>query len=216
MNIFVTYNQELFLIPIIIFGVLHIRAEYRNSIKQITVFKPLTVLFAIGVGLAGYSDLSTLYKPLIIAGLTASLFGDIMLMRPLNKFIFGLIGFFSAHILYAAAFMSANGFQGLNLDLIPYVLLGSILFLYLRPSLGRMKIPVLLYIGVIILMTWQAEILWQTMGTQKAGLALLGAILFCISDAVLSIRRFKVDFKLSQFLVLGTYYPAQILIAFSV
>jgi len=216
MNIFGTYNQEIFFIPVIVFGILHIRAEYRNSVKQIMILKPLTVMCIIGIGISGNSDLSPLYKPLIITGLFASLIGDVMLMRSLNKFLFGLIGFFFAHVLYSTAFMSVNDFQGINLDLIPYILLGSIFFLFLRPTLGNMKIPVLLYIGVIILMIWQAEILWQTMGTQKVGLAFPGAILFCISDAVLSIRRFKVDFKLSQFLVLGTYYPAQILIAFSV
>ena len=45
--------------------------------------------------------------------------------------------------------------------------------------------------------------------------AACGAILFLISDALLAWNRFRMKFKSSQFLILGTYYVAQCALAMS-
>ncbi len=162
------------------------------------------------------SDTISLYKVLIICGLIFSLVGDVMLMRPINKFAFGLIAFFITHLFYVYAFGSVEGFQDLQVGWVILFVGGFVLFYHLSRSLHRLKIPVFFYITVISLMTWQAGELWMSVGTSKATFAFVGAILFCISDSILSISRFKVNFKLSQAIILGTYYPAQLFIALSV
>ena len=45
--------------------------------------------------------------------------------------------------------------------------------------------------------------------------AACGAILFLISDAMLAWNRFRMKFKSTQFLILGTYYVAQWVLAMS-
>lgn len=216
MNILAIYHRELLLIPILIFGVLHIRAEYRNSIAQIMVFKPLTVLLIVGTALFTLNEISSVYQLFIILGLSFSLIGDIMLMRPINKFILGLIAFFIGHLLYTTAFISVEGFHTFRLAWALLFLAGLGLFIYLFPSIRKLRIPVAVYIAAISCMVWQAGGLWTSIWTTKAGIAFLGAILFCLSDMVLSVSRFKKQFVLSQAVILSTYYSAQTLIAFSI
>lgn len=45
--------------------------------------------------------------------------------------------------------------------------------------------------------------------------AACGAILFLISDALLAWNRFRMKFKSAQFLIMGTYYVAQWVLAMS-
>ena len=45
--------------------------------------------------------------------------------------------------------------------------------------------------------------------------AACGAILFLISDALLAWNRFRMKFKSTQFLIMGTYYVAQWALAMS-
>ena len=45
--------------------------------------------------------------------------------------------------------------------------------------------------------------------------AVCGAILFLISDALLAWNRFRMKFKVAQFLINGTYYVAQWALAMS-
>ncbi len=216
MNILATYHRELLLIPVLIFGVLHIRAEYKNSILQIMVFKPLTVLLIIGIALFSLKNISSYYQLFIILGLSFSLVGDVMLMRPINKFIFGLIAFFIGHLFYTSAFVSVEGFQSFHLIGVLLFVMGLTLFIYLFPAIRKLRIPVAVYIVIISLMVWQAGGVWASLSTMKTGFAFLGAVLFCVSDMVLSVSRFRKPFILSQVIILSTYYSAQTLLAFSI
>ena len=65
-------------------------------------------------------------------------------------------------------------------------------------------------------MGWQALAQWLTLGTGWALCALLGAALFTVSDSALALDRFRGAFARAPLAVLGTYYPAQWLIALSV
>ena len=79
----------------------------------------------------------------------------------------------------------------------------------------------LLYIAVILLMTWLAytrllQASGQTAGQVAQGGALpacIGAVLFVISDAVLALNRFRGSFRAAPLLNLSTYFAAQALIA---
>jgi uncharacterized membrane protein YhhN len=79
-----------------------------------------------------------------------------------------------------------------------------------------MRVPVIIYMIAILLMAWQAAGRW--IETPQIGplLAFAGASLFVISDTVLALNRFRRPFKLARVLTMGTYYPAQMLIALSI
>jgi uncharacterized membrane protein YhhN len=193
---------------------LHIRAEYRGTRQQVYMFKPLTMGLIWLIAVLGEAT-SPLYRAMILTGLLFSTAGDVFLMMPSDRFVAGLAAFLMAHLFYSIAFaseMSAPRGWPLIL-LVPY---GIAIYILLLPSLGRLKWPVLLYVGGILTMAWLAWERWGETGQSGALLASIGALLFVLSDTVLAINRFRGAFKLARALNLTTYFAAQCLIASSV
>lgn len=197
-------------------GAFHVRAEYRGPRNQVYLFKPLTTILILLIAVQASTPELALYKYAIIAGLVCSLAGDIFLMLPSDQFIPGLASFLVGHLFYIAAFTSGTGF-GFSLWLLaPFVIFGVVIFRVLSPHLGKMKLPVVAYMAVILVMAWQA---WERLGQtgQIAALsASVGAVLFVVSDSALALDRFRGRFKSARALTLSTYYAAQWLLAFSV
>ena len=161
-------------------------------------------------------DVQPPYKMFILAGLLASLAGDIVLMLREKWFAAGLGCFLLAHGFYILAFKPAPGQAASSGTLLPFLIFGFLMFRTLAPNLGRLKLPVFVYIAAITVMVWFAASRFIDLGGWKTLSALAGAILFLASDSVLAYARFIKDFRLAQLCVLGTYFPAQLLIALSV
>jgi uncharacterized membrane protein YhhN len=192
-----------------------IRANYSRQLKQIYVFKPLTTVLIISIAVLGLEPPSLSYKLAIVAGLIFSLAGDIFLMLPSDRFVSALISFLIAHLLYIFAFSTVGGFYASIWSLLPFLLFGVSFMILMWPDLGSMKIPALIYALAIVIMAWQAFGNWHLTGQLPAFLAFIGALLFVISDSVLTLNRFKISFQLAQAIILSTYYAAQWLIALS-
>jgi uncharacterized membrane protein YhhN len=200
---------------VILSASLHIRAEYHGPQYHVYLFKPLTMVFILLIAVqAGWPAFSR-YKVAIIAGLVFSLAGDVFLMLPSDRFVAGLVSFLIAHLFYIAAFTSGMGFS-FSWRALPCVIYGVLIFSILAPHLGEMKLPVVVYMVVILVMAWQAWERWCQTGQSGALLAFLGAVLFLISDSALAINRFRGQYKSAQALILSTYFAAQWLIARSV
>lgn len=199
---------------VVVSASIHIRAEYRGPRQQIYIFKPLTMLLIGLIAILGQGAPS-FYKNMIIIGLVFSIMGDIFLMLPTDRFVAGLVSFLIAHLFYIGAFVAGiDAFRWW--PLIPFALFGIAIYIYLAPALGKLKLPVLLYVGVIMVMAWVAWELWIQTGQSGALLAAFGAMLFVVSDAILAINRFRAPFKSARLLNLTTYFAAQWLIAGSV
>jgi uncharacterized membrane protein YhhN len=194
---------------------LHLRAEYLGPRYQVYVFKPLTMVFILLIALQARWPGFSRYKVAIVAGLVFSLAGDVFLMLPSDRFIAGLVSFLVAHLFYIAAFTSGTGF-GLSWRALPCAIYGFLMFSILLPHLGKMKLPVAVYMVVILVMAWQAWERWHQTGQSAALLAFLGAVLFVISDSALAVNRFRGQYSSAQALILSTYFAAQWLIARSV
>ncbi|WP_119067739.1 lysoplasmalogenase [Aggregatilinea lenta] len=193
-----------------------ILAQYRESARLEYVFKPLTTTLIIIVALVGGEGFFTSrYQTFILLGLAASLAGDVLLMFP-TRFAQGLAAFLTAHLLYIAAFTLAGTGRASLWYAVPFVVYGAIILWRLWPSLGPMKIPVLTYVGVILIMAWQAANRWLETRDAAGALALFGAYLFVASDSVLAVDRFRGPIKHAPFWVLSTYFAAQLLIALSI
>jgi uncharacterized membrane protein YhhN len=193
---------------------IHIRAEYRGPRQHVYIFKPLTMVFIWLIAILGQATMP-FYKYMIVAGLIFSLAGDVFLMLPSDRFVAGLVAFLIAQLFYIAAFASEIS-KLIWWPLIPLVVYGAVIYTILAPSLGKMKLPVLIYIVAILVMTWLAWERWSQTGQSGALLASVGAVLFVISDTILAINRFRGAFKLYRVLNLTTYFAAQWLIASSV
>jgi len=199
---------------VIVSAFIHIRAEYRGPQQHIYIFKPLTMVFIWLIAMLGQAAVP-FYKYMIITGLVFSLAGDVFLMLPSDRFVAGLVAFLIAHLFYSAAFASEISALIWG-PLIPLVIFGIVIYLILAPSLGNLKVPVLIYVVVILTMAWLAWVRLIQTGHMGALLASVGAFLFIISDTILAIDRFRGAFKLARALNLTTYFAAQLLIAGSI
>ena len=170
---------------------LHITAEYKGNHRRVYIFKPLTTSLILLIVVQTTSPISVAYKYVILAGLLFSLAGDVFLMLPSDKFVAGLVSFLVAHILYIVAFTLFAGFYTSLIGLLPFVIYGGIMYRLLSPYLGQMKLPVIIYMVVIMLMAWQAMGQWLQSEYSGAFLAFVGAILFVVSDSALALNRFK-------------------------
>ena len=204
-----------FFFPLLLFFIIYLLFIFFDYTSIHKWMKPLLIpslLFFYLINLQGKPQLK------IIAALLLSAAGDTLLMfdGP-NFFIFGLVAFLFAHILYILIFKSFLKSLAIN----RFVLLCSFLVVlyyvsfisFLWPGLGKMKIPVLVYASAISMMLWLSFQVFQKFG--KAALhILLGSLFFVFSDSLLSIQLFQTDFFRAHFFVMLTYLLAQFLLVY--
>jgi uncharacterized membrane protein YhhN len=206
-----------------------------RNVRWVSVWKPLSTLLVILVAALAFTHpgaYDPLYAALVLVGLVFSLAGDVLLIFSSSRaFMAGLVAFLCAHLAYIAAFVHLRtaGMLGLppqgNLgaEVISAAVIALVtggIYFYLKPRLGKMRMPVILYIVVISVMVHRVLAVAfaypdrQVMG----GLIVAGALLFYLSDAILAIDRFRKDGKMlhGHLWNLSSYYAGQLLIALSV
>ncbi|MCP4667779.1 MAG: lysoplasmalogenase [Deltaproteobacteria bacterium] len=197
-------------------AILHIWAEYHGPPLQIYVFKPLTMVFILIIALTKAKEGLSFYAYAVIAGLVCSMTGDLFLMLPTDRFVAGLVSFLIAHLFYIAAFTYGRPIRFTLWPPVLFALYGVFIYVILHPYLGDMKIPVFVYVLVIMIMGWRAWERWAHTHMKTALLAFFGAMLFIISDSILALNKFREHFEMARALSLSTYFSAQWLIALSV
>lgn len=173
------------------------------------------MIFIILIALQSNFPASSFYRYAIIAGLLFSLAGDIFLMLPRDRFIPGLVSFLIAHLFYIAAFWFEGGRALSAWSVIPFLIYGGLMLSTLWRDLGKMRLPVMIYMLAILMMGWTAASRLLVTGERGSMLAFTGALLFIASDSMLAIDRFRGRFKGAQAYILTTYFAAQWLIALS-
>lgn len=194
-------------------------AEKRSHTSLILTFKiPLSVLFVGTAVIQQHPDQS--YYQLVLGGLVCGLTGDVCLASKGKKaFRVGLVVFLIGHLLYVIAFAGLTRISDWVTPghlVIAAVSLG--VFLWLRPNLGTMIMPVALYVVVISIMVAGAWVAFLNPDLQRNGAIalLLGSILFYVSDVLVARDRFVVKAFVNRLFGLPLYYSGQFLIAFSV
>ena len=139
-------------------------------------------------------------QPFVI-GLVLSFFGDLFLLFEWG-FLLGLGSFLMAHVFYIISFKNKVQHQIWKFWPIILSLYAAILLVFLYPYLNEMKIPVAIYAVVICTMMYSA------IKTNNRNL-IIGALLFVISDTLLSVNLFVQSFLILNFLVMITYILAQ-------
>ncbi|MSP13451.1 MAG: lysoplasmalogenase [Chloroflexi bacterium] len=151
--------------------------------------------------------------------LVCSLAGDIFLMLPTEKFIYGLVTFLLAHLAYLAGLNpSPPPLTVISLMLVMLVTLVAT-WLYRRIAAGlqrsgliKLRLPVLVYSCVISLMLLSAlvTLIRPEWDRNAAFLICLGALLFFASDSLLAWNRFVAPLPHGKLLVIITYHLGQI------
>ena len=187
----------------------------------INLFKPLPTILIISICLLSLfrPDANISYTAIILAGLIFSLGGDIVLILPLTRALFmGLLFFILTHLIYGLGFTWFNGFFWQDtFSAVIIVALSTIIYVYLYPSLGKMKLAVAFYVLIISFMVWRAiSVIFGTAFTPaQAGLIISGAILFYMADTLEAFYRFKNQIVRLRAVYLSFYYAGQLLIALS-
>jgi uncharacterized membrane protein YhhN len=197
-------------------AILTILAAYYGPQRIHYLFKPLTLIFIILIALQSKFPTSSFYRYTIIAGLLFSLGGDVFLMLPRDRFIPGLVSFLIAHLFYIASFTFEGERAPSIWAIVPFLIYGSLMLDVLWRYLGKMRLPVMIYMLAILMMGWTAASRLIMTGQRGSMLAFTGALLFIASDSMLAIDRFKGRFKGAQAYILTTYFAAQWLIALSI
>ncbi len=207
--------MNIFIIAILVSASLYIFFDFVKKQTLGYIFKPTTTLLIIILAIIQPAG-SDYYRYFIIAGLTFSLIGDISLMLPSDKFVLGLGAFLVALIFYILAFSSGFGPYFEIWYLIPVAIYAIIFLWFVLPKTGKMKLPVLIYVLVLIVFMWQATGMYYYLSQSSALYVFAGAILFVISDSILAYDRFVKTFRLSSAIIHLTYWCAQILLALSI
>ena len=200
--------------------VLVLAAEFWHWTRLNFAVKP-----AIALVLLAFLCLSTTLKgrfhQRLFTGLVFALTGDTLLMLcndyP-SYFLYGLIAFLICHVFYISAFyldfLSAKELdkKGARIAIGSCAVVFTVFYLYLRPYLPLLKLPVLVCIFTGALMVMMAAFRNQRVNTFSFRLILCGAVCFMISDAVLAGNRFVAHFSGADLIVMFSYMLAQYLI----
>ena len=155
-----------------------------HSTLKLVIKTASTALLAVWAALVGGPIL-------LVAGLALSSLGDFFLgLGDDNKWLLpGMGAFFSAHVAYIALFLGLPHADPTLLVLaaqIALVITGFVFVRWLWPSLADMRWPVFAYAIIILLMgaaalRLETDFLW----------VMLGALMFIVSDVILSIELFR-------------------------
>ncbi|MBL4587646.1 MAG: lysoplasmalogenase [Flavobacteriales bacterium] len=187
--------------------------------------KPIFMVLLMTFHYKQVSDKSSFFWKAIQFGLFFSLLGDIALMLPDPNgllFVVGLLFFLIAHLGYALAFQrnikdSSEPFdKGKAVGLaIPFVASTGAFFYYIKDELPEeLFFPVLAYTLVISTMGILAA--WRTahVNAKTYKWILIGAVLFVLSDCVIAINKFVIDFEGDKIVNMSLYLSGQFMIAF--
>lgn len=174
------------------------RSWTKTSVKTGALGLPL-----VGIAWAGW--------PLpVVLGLGACVLGDFLLSRPgVRALRAGIVGFATGHVLYVLALVSGGELHwpwGLALAL---VALGLSTEIWLQPHTGVLRLPVRVYVALILAMGIAA-------GATGSGLLIAGALAFIASDLLLSVDLFRRPAgrvaRVAPFAIWGMYVAAQALL----
>lgn len=193
-------------------------AEYTGNSKLRTgsKFAASGAFLVLGMPALGASPFHTW----MVVGLIFGAIGDIALLgRSTRAFVGGLAAFLVGHLAYVIAFAQIESpaywfVYGGRLGMIA-IAGGAISLRWLWPHLGKLKVPVVLYVIAIVLMTMGAFSIRNVGGlpAPERDLLALGAALFFLSDLAVARERFIArDFK-NKLYGLPAYFVAQLLIA---
>lgn len=192
-----------------------IRVKYKKIKNQLLIFKPLTLILILLIATV-FPAIEPSYKIFIVSGLLFSLLGDFFLIFPEQHFKKGLIAFLIGHICYIIAFSVSTGFHFTSWLFLPITAVGILYLRIILPYSGKMKIPIIIYVIIIMIMGWVAIERFHNDPILRTILPAIGAVLFMISDAVLALNKFRKPFFSAELIILSTYFTAQWFLAVSV
>lgn len=199
-------------ISILVSACLAIYFGFYNDRELFMFFKPLTTILVIALPFFAPKNGHVTFGRLVFVSLVFCLLGDVLLLFD-AYFLFGLVAFLVAHILFSVSFIQYMGFYKNWIAFLVLFGIAGVLFYWLRPGLGDLLLPVSMYVLIITFMAWQGVGLYMRERNNAHALMAMAVLFFMLSDALLAISKFKSPFYLSGPLILSTYWLSIGLIA---
>lgn len=182
----------------------------------------LTKPFLMPLLLVLYLILTPAPRYLVVLALICGFVGDVALLWVEKRatMLTGLVAFLIGHILYVVVFLDSTHFLSVIptwvfLLVIPYILYGIWVYRKLAESVGTMRVPVLIYLVVILSMSFTAlSRFWAGLLAAAVWLPFIGSLLFMVSDTVLAMHIFRREMRYGNVWIMATYVAAQMLIVF--
>ena len=156
------------------------------------------------------------YAATMAAGLLLACLGDI-LIGP--SFVIGAALFALGHVCFLLAYCVLSRIRPLDLPVGGGIFIAAACFVLFAPILhfseGYMQVVCLVYALIISLMVGKAIGNFARKPSLLTAVILVGSILFFFSDLMLVIDWFAGGGRISGLLCMGTYYPAECLLAIS-
>ncbi|MFN8394526.1 MAG: lysoplasmalogenase [Bacteroidia bacterium] len=201
--------ENLILLPVFLFplaGLLYIALLHKRPFKGDWVIKAIP---ALSLAVLSIFFVPGVYGKILCAGFVLSAMGDISLCFEGEKyFIGGLVSFLLAHVTYIVTFAMDSPWSTQLWWLLGLIgIFGVLMVMVLTPHLGPMKIPVYVYISVILTM----DVMAVMHGPDNIVL-IAGALTFTLSDTILALNKFRKPVPAAEYLIMSTYYAGQALI----
>lgn len=156
---------------------------------------------------------------LIMAALVFSFAGDVFLLWAEKKLVFlaGLVAFLLAQLMYCIFVAGGIDFTAVPSDLMfggiaGYIALGGAIYGTLFRHLGKMKIPVLVYVLILVLMSFLTFIRMGQHEGVAGWMPFAGSLFFIVSDTILAFHTFKAKINNGGVYTMATYLFAQIML----
>jgi uncharacterized membrane protein YhhN len=212
-------KANVYLVLFVIASVAEILTPYSIGVTVHFLTKPAIVITLILYYLVTAPQRQTIF----LLALIACLLGDILLLLVRwNEiyFLLGLGSFFVAHVLYSFSYRQNRwvkqpdqlaNVQRARLSF-PILLAGTGLVVFLFPTLGPLRVPVMLYSLVLVIMVLSSISRLGRVSSESFWFVFSGALLFMISDSILAVNKFASPVAHDGLLIMGTYCTAQFLI----
>ncbi len=181
------------------------------------VLKPLALALLLAVAATLGDQAPAARWGFTVAALSFSLLGDVLLMLPRDLFVPGLGAFLAAHLSYVAAFNVPR--PTASRLAIAFLLVAAAtvsVFLRLRRGMAHrgasgFAVPVAIYAAAIGAMAASALATAGAPGwsAARSALAIVGALLFMFSDALIGWNRFVRPLPWAPVTIMVTYHLAQ-------
>lgn len=197
-------------------------ADYRQRATLRASAKLTASAAFVSLGLLTKPELASSMAPVwpwIMLGLVLGAVGDAALLSErATMFLIGLVVFLMGHLAYVVGFSriaywppNAVGWAAI----IAVCLTSTLALRWLWPHLGSMRVAVMAYIGVISAMVVAAALLSQSAVASTASntLAVVGSLLFYVSDLAVARDKFVVSTWKNRAWGLPAYFAGQCCIA---
>jgi uncharacterized membrane protein YhhN len=212
--------RRIFLLLFLVASVTELVAQLYSARELHHYVKPMLMIF---LGLYYFFSVTTEGRSVVVLlAILFSFLGDSFLLYDSKEpyFMLGLGSFLLAHVFYIFSFRQSRA-EASDDQLqtvrkarmaFPVILAATGLVIVLYPHLGALRLPVVVYAGVLMFMVLNALFRYEKASSRSFWMVSAGAILFMISDSILAINKFLEPVSNAGFAIMLTYLSAQYLI----